>query len=168
MVAGGGGSGRAPIELTAAPSKRQSGHVSAIQQENKRLKQKLAECQSSLTRLQKAAIFQQSLERSAVASGEVVMLQTRAEAKIMAGVVWRPVASSLVFDENGNVESKGGRFVYRQTYCQLRKCGVFNRWIRYEIRAGKKLIDVSWRSHTAQLFQSIREVKAWVDSQSAK
>ncbi len=157
-----------PAPPAAALSKRQSEEITALQQENKRLKQDLAESQSSLSQSRRAAIFQQSLERSAAAAGEVIMLQTKAEAQVMSGVKWRPVATTIVFDANGSVESRGGHFVYKRTYYQLRKCGYFDRWIRYEIRAGKKLIGVSWISHTAQLFQSIREVKAWVDSQNAK
>ena len=128
----------------------------------------LADLRSSMQKLKEAALLQQDLERNYFASGQVHTLMSRAESKVMRGVKWRPVAITLVFDKCGNVIYRDWVPTYKLTYHQVGRCGYFYRWIRYEIRAGDLLLDVSWRTDAATLCRTIKDVKGWIKSMNQK
>ena len=161
-------SDRTPSILEPEGTKYSPPQVVALRRENEQLKRDLAKARDDLARIRKAGASQKEFERSAFSLGKVVMLVSRAEARIMRGITWRPVATSLVYDSQGDVVHRDKKPVFQLTYHQLGRSGPFCRWIRYEVRAGGQLIDVSWRSSGAQLYRSLEDVKRWVDSQNTK
>ena len=97
-----------------------------------------------------------------------MMLISRAELRIMRGIVWRPVATSLVYDSSGAVVYRDDKPLLKLTWHQLGSSGYFRRWIRYEVRSGGQVIEVTWRSSGNKLFRSLEEVKGWLDSKNEK
>ena len=53
------------------------------------------------------------------------MLISWAKARIMRGITWRPVATSLMYDSQGDVVHRDNKPVFQLTYHQLGRSGPF-------------------------------------------
>jgi len=116
--------------------KRLADDCTALQAKNKRLKIDLIKCETTvlsqkeiIDQYRNAALLQRSLceERQ---YGTVTMSLLISEKEAMPDVKWRPVASAILYNESGTVVMNNGDIVYKQTFYQVKKEGIFNRLIR--------------------------------------
>ena len=96
------------------------------------------------------------------------MLISRAELRLMRGIIWRPVAISLVYDSSGAVVYRDDKPLLKLMWHQLGSSGHFCKWIRYDVRSCGQVIDVSWRSSGNKLLWLLKEVKGCLDSKNEK
>ena len=59
-----------------------------------------------------------------------MMFLLQSEIEAMPGVNWLPVASTILYSKSGTVMMHKGDIVFKQTFYQLKKVGIFNRWIQ--------------------------------------
>ena len=104
-----------------------------------------------------AALLQRCLEEERQ-SGTVTMSQLISEKEVMSDVKWRPVASTILHNKSGTVALYKGDIVYKQTFYQLKKEGLFNRWIRYETCTRNKLLRLEWQACDGLILKLVSEV----------
>ena len=92
----------------------------------------------------------------------------RSEIEAMLGVNWLPVASTILYSKSGTVMMHKGDIVFKQTFYQLKKVGIFNRWIRYETRTHNKSLRLNWQAGDGLILWSIEEVKSWTRKKQSK
>ena len=90
------------------------------------------------------------------------------EEEVMPDVKWRAVASAILYDKSGTVVMYQGDVVFKQTFHQVKREGIFNRWIRYETCTRDKLLRVEWLNEGGLLLKSISEVQSWAKHKKSK
>ena len=115
--------------------KRLADDCTVLQTKNKRLKIDMIKSERTILsqteiidQFRKAGILQRSLDEERQ-YGTVVMSMLIAEEEAIPDVKWRPVASAILYNKSGNVVMYKGDVVFKQTFHQLKKEGIFNRWI---------------------------------------
>ena len=146
----------------------------ALQAEKKRLKIGKTEYEMTLLlqkemieHYQNAVLLQESLDDQRK-NGTVVMSQLRSEHNAMPNVKWRPVASAILYSISGAVRMFNDDIVFKQTFYQLKRDGIFNRWIRYETCTRRKLLRFKWQAGDRLFLQSIEEVVSWIKQKQSK
>jgi len=163
-----------PIPSAPSAVVRDTPQIIALQAENKRIKIGRTESETTLLsqkemigHYQNAGLLQRSLDDQRQ-NGTVVMSQLQSEHNAMPNVKWRPVASAILYSISGAVRMFNNDIVFKQTFYQLKRDGIFNRWIRYETRTCKKILRLEWQAEDGLFLQSIEEVVSWIKQKQSK
>jgi len=84
----------------------------------------------------------------------VMMYLLQSEIKIMSDVKWRPVASTILYDESGAVMVYKGDIVYKQIFHQLKKDMIQN--------LDTQQTQLNWQADDGLILRPIGEVRSWV------
>ncbi len=94
---------------------------------NKRLWLKKYSQDETIEQYKRTGIYQWSLLEE-----EVILILTKVEAQVFDGVKCHPVALSLVFDNDGQIQMHNSQILHKKTYIQVNKSSHLQKWIHYE------------------------------------